>query len=177
MLSNTIDLPSTCVCVHAQSCLTLCNPMNCSLPSSSVHGIFQARILEWVAISSSRASYSPRVEPMSPALPALAGGFFTAEPSGKHPLLSTVHLLFLDLPQLPFILYSISLTFTIRKHGEKLWHCRETLTFFFSSEAISSSWDFEISQGKDKTFPRFPVSGRKHNFPSTLLGSWLRPLL
>ena len=51
------------------------------------------------------------------------------------------------------------------------------IVFFFSSEAISSSWDFEISQGKDKTIPRFPVSGRKHNFPSTLLGSWLRPLL
>ena len=35
----------------AQTCLTLCNPMACSLPGSSVHGIFQARILEWVAIS------------------------------------------------------------------------------------------------------------------------------
>ena len=35
----------------AQSCLTLCDPMNCSLPSSSIHGIFQARVLEWVAIS------------------------------------------------------------------------------------------------------------------------------
>ena len=37
-------------------CQTLCNPMDCSLPGSSVHGIFQARILEWVAISSSRGS-------------------------------------------------------------------------------------------------------------------------
>ena len=35
----------------AQLCPTLCDPMNCSLPGSSVHGIFQARILEWVAIS------------------------------------------------------------------------------------------------------------------------------
>jgi len=43
-------------CLHAQSCPTLCDPMNCSLPGSSVHGIFQARILEWVAISSSRGS-------------------------------------------------------------------------------------------------------------------------
>ena len=34
----------------AQSCLTLCNPMDCSLPGSSVHRIFKARILEWVAI-------------------------------------------------------------------------------------------------------------------------------
>ena len=35
----------------AQLCPTLCNPMDCSLPGSSVHGILQARILEWVAIS------------------------------------------------------------------------------------------------------------------------------
>ena len=38
----------------AQLCLTLCDPMDCSLPSSSVHGISQARILEWFAISFSR---------------------------------------------------------------------------------------------------------------------------
>ena len=42
-----------------QSCPTLCNPMDCSLPGSSVHGIFQARILEWVAISHSRESSQP----------------------------------------------------------------------------------------------------------------------
>ena len=35
----------------AQSCLTLCDPMDCSLPGSSIHGILQARVLEWVAIS------------------------------------------------------------------------------------------------------------------------------
>ena len=40
----------------AQSCPTLCDPMGCSLPGSSVHGIFQARVLEWVAISFSRGS-------------------------------------------------------------------------------------------------------------------------
>ena len=44
----------------AQSCLTLCDPMDCSLLGSSVHGIFQARILEWVAISFSRVSFWPR---------------------------------------------------------------------------------------------------------------------
>ena len=43
-----------------QSCLTLCYPMDCSLPGSSVHGIFQARVLEWVAISFSRGSSQPR---------------------------------------------------------------------------------------------------------------------
>ena len=44
----------------AQSCPTLCNPMDCSLPVSSIHGIFQARVLEWVAISFSRGSSQPR---------------------------------------------------------------------------------------------------------------------
>ena len=48
------------VCPVAQLCLTLCDPMDCSLPGSSVHGIFQARILEWVAISSPRASSQPK---------------------------------------------------------------------------------------------------------------------
>ena len=51
------------VCVHVkslQSCPTLCNPMDCSPPGSSVHGILLARILEWVSMSSSRASSRPR---------------------------------------------------------------------------------------------------------------------
>ena len=43
-----------------QSYLTLCEPMDCSLPGSTVHGIFQARILQWVAISFSRRSSRPR---------------------------------------------------------------------------------------------------------------------
>ena len=44
----------------AQSCPTVCDPMDCSPPGSSVHGIFQARVLEWVAISFSRGSSQPR---------------------------------------------------------------------------------------------------------------------
>ena len=44
----------------AQSCVTLCDPVDCSLPSSPIHGILQARILEWVAISFSRGSSLPR---------------------------------------------------------------------------------------------------------------------
>ena len=44
----------------AQSCPTLCDHMDCSLPGSSIHGIFQPRILEWVAISFSRRSSQPR---------------------------------------------------------------------------------------------------------------------
>ena len=44
----------------AQSCPTLCDPMDCSLPGSSVRGIFQAIVLEWIAISFSRGSSQPR---------------------------------------------------------------------------------------------------------------------
>ena len=45
-----------------QSCLPLCNPMDGSLPGFSIHGIFQARVQEWVAISFSRGSFRPRVQ-------------------------------------------------------------------------------------------------------------------
>ena len=46
--------PSAAAAKSLQSCLTLCDPMDCSQPGSSVHGISQARILEWVAIPFSR---------------------------------------------------------------------------------------------------------------------------
>ena len=48
------------LCLVVQSCPTLCDPMNCSLPGSSVHGILQARILEWVAMPSFRGSSQSR---------------------------------------------------------------------------------------------------------------------
>ena len=69
--------------VHAQSCLTLGDPMDRGLPGSSVHEIIQARILKWVAISSSRGSSHPQMELLSPASPALAGRYFTTAPPGK----------------------------------------------------------------------------------------------
>ena len=52
---------SLCVCVCAQSYLTLFDPMNCHLPSSSIHELFQARVLEWFAISYSRGSSWGRI--------------------------------------------------------------------------------------------------------------------
>ena len=76
-------------CVHVQSlqsCLTHCSPMDCSLPGSSVHGILQTRILEWVAMPSSRGSSQPRDRTcvsVFPVSPALAGRFFTTESSGN----------------------------------------------------------------------------------------------
>ena len=56
---SNLHFPPLCELV-AQSYPTLCEPMDCSPPGSSAHGIFQARILEWVAISFSRGSSQPR---------------------------------------------------------------------------------------------------------------------
>ena len=53
-------IPPQYCCLLTKSCLTLCDLMDCSLPGSSVHGISQARILEWVVISFSRGSAQPR---------------------------------------------------------------------------------------------------------------------
>ena len=62
----------------SQSCLPLCDPMDCSLPDFSVHGIPQARILEWVAVSSSRGSFpQPRDQTHISCVSCIAGGFFT----------------------------------------------------------------------------------------------------
>ena len=72
----------------AQSCPTLCHPMDCSLPGSSVHGIFKARILEWVARSPSRDLLDPGIEPASLASPELADIFLTTE-QGRGRLFST----------------------------------------------------------------------------------------
>ena len=65
------------MCLVAQSCLTHCNPTDCSPPVSSAHGILQARILEWVAFPFSRGSSPPRDRsPVS----CIAGGLLPAEP-------------------------------------------------------------------------------------------------
>ena len=64
-------------CLHAEPCLTLCDPMDCSLPGSSVHGISQARYWSGLPFPSPRDLLDPRIEPMSPTL---AGRFFTTEP-------------------------------------------------------------------------------------------------
>ena len=71
----------------AQSCLTLCDPMDCSLPGSSVHGIFQARVLEWVAIAFSRGSSWPRDQTQ---VSCIAGRYFTLWATREAPLMHIV---------------------------------------------------------------------------------------
>ena len=82
-LSAFIIVPCT---QSLQLCPTLCDPMDCSPPlshGSSVHGILQVRILEWVAMSSSRDLPDPGIKPVSPASPALQVDFLPTEPPGK----------------------------------------------------------------------------------------------
>ena len=67
----------------SQLCLTLCNPMECSLAGSSVHGILQARIVEWVAISYSRGSSWPRDQTQ---VSCIAGRFFTVRATREAPV-------------------------------------------------------------------------------------------
>ena len=67
----------------AQWCPTLCYPMDCTLAGFYVHGIFQARILDWVAISSSRESPWPRDQTSISYVSCIAGEFFTTELLGQ----------------------------------------------------------------------------------------------
>jgi len=75
-LSDWTELNWLCMLL-AQLCLTVCDPKDCSHPGSSVHGIFQGRILEWVAISSSRGSSQPRDQIPISCVSCIAGRFFT----------------------------------------------------------------------------------------------------
>ena len=79
------------VCAESlQSCLTLCDPMDCSLSGSSVHGILQARILEWVAMPSSRGSSRPSMSP------ELAGRFFTTSATWEAPHMPIhIHIIYI----------------------------------------------------------------------------------
>ena len=80
------NLNKTHACVHmlrTQLCPTLCDPMNCSLPGSSVHEIFQARTLEQVAMPSSRGSSPPRDRTRVFCISSFSNRFFTTEPPAK----------------------------------------------------------------------------------------------
>ena len=79
---------TVCMCLYVSKSLqlysTLCDPVDCSLPGSSVRGILQARILQWVAIPFSRGSFQPGIEPRSPALQADS---LSSEPPGQSTVL------------------------------------------------------------------------------------------
>ena len=87
---NLSTMPCCCY-LATKSCLTLCDPMDCSPPGSSVHGILQAGILEWVAIPLSRVSSRPRDRTH---VSYLAGRFFTTKPPGRHPTMLYLKVFF-----------------------------------------------------------------------------------
>ena len=78
----------SCLCVSAQSCPTLHDPMDWGPPGSSVQGVFQATIPEWAAIAYSRDLPEAGVRPVCLEPPALAGGFFTTSTTWEAPKLS-----------------------------------------------------------------------------------------
>ena len=91
LLSICWILLSSCMCAKSlELCPTLCDAVDYSLPNSSVHGILQARILEWGCHFLLHGNLSdPRIEH---TFAPLAGGFFTTEPSGKPALDHTIAL-------------------------------------------------------------------------------------
>ena len=80
ILHSALSLNSYLVTKFSRCVQLFCNPMDCSLQGSSLPGILQARVLEWVAISFCRGSSQPGIEPGSPALQADA---LPSEPPAK----------------------------------------------------------------------------------------------
>ena len=111
-------------CVHGQLlqwCSTLCNPMVCSLPGSSVHGILLARILEWIAMISSRGSLPAEVKPMSLESPALQVDYLLLSHWGS-PKIPQVKAISISAPSdtsqknVCIPQYSASFPWTLREH-------------------------------------------------------------
>ena len=116
------SVPSTVVvvlvalcCSVSKSCPTLCDPVDCSPPGCSVHGISQARILEWVAISFSGGSSQPMDRTQ---VSCLAGRFFTTKPPGKPRYFSTLIQILRFSQTISFLPFSSEL----RSHPTILTH-------------------------------------------------------
>ena len=123
-----------CLCVcYLLSCVWLCNPMNCSLPGSSVHGILQARVLEWVAIPFCRDLPNPGIKPGSRAL---QGDSLPSEPPGKPSSVLLMNFsmvsaqLLMDLIQGCFFLLMVFFIFIFSVLHVKLFHCKPECFYF-----------------------------------------------
>ena len=97
---SATNICTLCAVLSCFSHVQLCNPMDCRLPGSSVHGILQARILEWVAMSSSRGSSQPRDQTHLPYTPPLEGGFFTTNATAGSLCTHSIHSVAQSCPAL-----------------------------------------------------------------------------
>ena len=138
-------MDSTVLCLVTQSCLTLCNPMDCSPAGSSVHGILLARILEWVVMPSSRGSSQPRDQTR---VYHIAGGFFTIWTTRAY--IHIQNVLAIILPQ-SWCSISIIISYVVIKR--KLRAVQETTWPFVSDahKAKSGWWGVSSSSsGSDR---------------------------
>ena len=134
-----------CHCLVAQSCLTLCNPMDCSPPGSSVRGISQSRILGGLPFPPPGDLPNPGMEPASVASPALVGRFFTTEPSRKSSKsLRETQLQVFGIPSLMLFLF-----FHIASGMFCLWWAPESLlsiTSKLSARELCHTWIIHTPQ-------------------------------
>ena len=128
-----------------RSCLTLCDPMNCSPPGSSVHGILQARKLEWVAIPFSRGSSWPRDWTQ---VSLSAGGFLTSWATREAQNFSYKQKT--ELPSVSFPARSVGVSESpvfaslLTQHPFCLYSCekwREGETLAWAPAALPSAWE------------------------------------
>ena len=115
-------------------CLTLGDPMDCSPPASSIHEVFQARILEWIAISSSGDLPNPKTVPMSPVFPALQANYLPTKLWGTPPVYCYLNSIWIFLGQNKVTSKSCSSFQLLISHSYKiLSHWTKTCQPFLSA--------------------------------------------
>ena len=132
-----------------QSCPTLCNSMDCSPPGSSVHGIFQARILEWVAIYFSRGSSRTRDQTHISCVSHIADRFLTIWATRE-----TLSQLYSNLKKKEFFNFEASRSIAPKWRG---------YPFYEMIEDSQSQWNKEIIKVEEENLstPRLSVRGGK----------------
>ena len=123
----------------SQLCPTLCNPVDCRLPGSSIHGIFQARVLEWVATSFSRGSSWPRDQTL---VSRIVGGFFTVWATREEIQWRLGH--FLNL-MIKHCLLNLGLSKIILNSKKDLIFTRNIILYSILVTSISHGWPPDYS--------------------------------
>ena len=122
----------------AQSSLTFCNPMDCSPPGSYAHGIFQARILEWVASSSCRGSSWPRDQTHVSHFSCIAGRWNICKRGPSRDL---------NLPIVSFSVYALGLFHLTREQAQASWKLRGHRTCLQSFQ-LFKTWPAQTNQSQ-----------------------------